>query len=160
MIAKVLLFLNSCKGPRRLRAASILDHYPENVRKVVPQNMHCRVEPRCGSVRVRWLIHQFPNGPQSNSHDHFPLAPSSNRKSGFPRYGSPTTFPMGLSATVVVCLISSIHKIGFSCGKNHADRGTFTPIAIRNKCLSWNATVQVKTEMHFGFYFARRSFSA
>ena len=34
------LFLNSCKGHRRLKAASILDHYSENVKKVVPQNIH------------------------------------------------------------------------------------------------------------------------
>ena len=32
----------------------------------------------------------------------FPLVPSSNRKSGFPRYGLPTIFPIRLSVTVVV----------------------------------------------------------
>jgi hypothetical protein len=36
----VKLFLNSCKGYRRLKAASILDHYLENVKKVVPQKNH------------------------------------------------------------------------------------------------------------------------
>jgi hypothetical protein len=36
----LLLFLNSCEGPRRLKAASLLDHYLENLKKVVPQNWH------------------------------------------------------------------------------------------------------------------------
>jgi hypothetical protein len=30
--------LNSCEGHRRLKATSILEDYPENVKKVVPQN--------------------------------------------------------------------------------------------------------------------------
>lgn len=34
------LFLNGCKGPGRLKAASMLDRYPENAEKVVPQNNH------------------------------------------------------------------------------------------------------------------------
>jgi hypothetical protein len=37
---KLKLFLNSCKGDRRLKAASILDNYQKNARKVVPQKMH------------------------------------------------------------------------------------------------------------------------
>ena len=36
----IRLFLNSCEGPRQLKAASILDHYLENVKKVVAQNIH------------------------------------------------------------------------------------------------------------------------
>lgn len=34
------LFLNSCQCHMRLKAASILDHYLGNAKKVVPQNMH------------------------------------------------------------------------------------------------------------------------
>ena len=34
------LFLNSCRCHMRLKAASILGHYLENAKKVVPQNMH------------------------------------------------------------------------------------------------------------------------
>ena len=62
----------------------------------------CRVEPRCSGYRFRWFTHRFPDGPQSEVHTFRPLAPASNRKSSFPRYGSPTTFPMCLSVTVVV----------------------------------------------------------
>jgi len=36
----IKLFLNSCEGPRRLKAASMLDSYLENAKKVVPQNIH------------------------------------------------------------------------------------------------------------------------
>jgi hypothetical protein len=61
-----------------------------------------RVEPPCGGFRVRWPVRRFPCGPQSDSHTFLPSAPSSNRTSGFPRYGSPTTFPVGVSAPVVV----------------------------------------------------------
>ena len=69
-------------------------------RKESTQNIQpCRVEPWCSSFRVRWLIHGFPHGPQSDSHTFIPSAPSSNRTSGFPRYGSPTIFPMCLSVT-------------------------------------------------------------
>jgi hypothetical protein len=62
----------------------------------------CRVEPWCSGFRIRWFIHGIPRGPQTDIHTLFPSAPSSNRKSGFPRYGSPTTFPMCLSVTVAV----------------------------------------------------------
>ena len=62
----------------------------------------CRVEPRCSGCRRRWHLCRFLVRPQSDSHTYLPLVPSSNRTSGFPRYGSPTTFPMCLSVTVVV----------------------------------------------------------
>ncbi len=65
-------------------------------------NHICRVEPRCDSYRHGRRLCRFPGRPQSDCHTYLPLVPSSNRTSGFPRYGSPTTFPMGLSVTVVV----------------------------------------------------------
>jgi len=40
----------------------------------------------------------------------FPSAPSSNRTAGFPQYGFPTTFPAGLSATVVVDTRRATHQ--------------------------------------------------
>ena len=61
-----------------------------------------RVEPRCSGYRHRRQFHRFPGRPQSGSLTFLPLVPSSNRTSGFPRYGSPTTFPISLSVTVVV----------------------------------------------------------
>jgi hypothetical protein len=61
-----------------------------------------RVEPRCSGCRRRWRLCRFPGRPQSDYHTFLPLVPSSNRTSGFPRYGSPTTFPISLSVTVVV----------------------------------------------------------
>jgi hypothetical protein len=44
--------------------------------------------------RRRWLFHRFPGRLQSYYHIFLPLVPSSNRTSDFPRYGSPTTFPL------------------------------------------------------------------
>jgi hypothetical protein len=75
---------------------------PKNVKRKYLHPGTCRVEPRCGGCRNRWFPHRFPGGPQSGFHTFLPLAPSSNRKSSFPRYGSPTTFPISLSITVVV----------------------------------------------------------
>ena len=65
-------------------------------------SLFSRVEPRCSDYRRRWQFHRFPGWLQSDYHTFLPLVPSSNRTSGFPRYGSPTTFPMSLSVTVVV----------------------------------------------------------
>jgi deoxyribodipyrimidine photolyase-like uncharacterized protein len=39
-----LTFLEQLEDPRRLKAESILDHYPENVKKVVPQKHHFVVD--------------------------------------------------------------------------------------------------------------------
>jgi hypothetical protein len=38
------LFLDSYRCHRRLKAASILDRYPENAEKVVPQSMHFSID--------------------------------------------------------------------------------------------------------------------
>lgn len=34
-----MLFLDSWNGHKQLKAASVVDHYPENVKKVVPQTV-------------------------------------------------------------------------------------------------------------------------
>ena len=68
----------------------------------IKKRIFSRVGHRCSGYRRQWRLHRFPGGPKSDYHTFLPLVPSSNRTSGFPRYGSPTTFPMCLSVTVVV----------------------------------------------------------
>jgi len=51
----IRLFLNSCKGHRLLKAASLLDHYPENVQKVVPQNNHFSID-LCSFQWYHWSV--------------------------------------------------------------------------------------------------------
>ncbi len=41
----------------------------------------------------------------------------------------------------IMCLIPSIHHTGLPGRKDHADKGTFGPIAIKEKDLPWNAVV-------------------
>ena len=81
------------------------------LRSLIRIARHSRVEPRCGRFRhesfsvIRLAFANCRRCP-STCLDFLPLAPSSNRKSDFPRYGLPTTSVLWLyAATVVVDLL-------------------------------------------------------